>query len=81
MATIEPRVNIALDASTLGIIRQIAKKSKTSVSKVCADFIRRKIEDDEDAYDIRMLNEMGDISKLETVTLEEAEKYLDALPD
>ncbi len=81
MATIEQRVNIALDAGTLELIKQMAKKAKTSVSKICADLIRRRIEDDEDAYYVRLINEMGDISDKKTVSLDEAKKYLDALPD
>ena len=81
MATIEQRVNIALDAGTLELIKQMAKKAKTSVSKICADLIRRRIEDDEDAYYVRLINEMGDISDKKTVSLDEAKKYSDALPD
>ena len=81
MATIEQRVNVALDAGTLDLIKQMAKKAKTSVSKICADLIRRRIEDDEDAYYIRLINEMGDISDKKTVSLEEAKRYLDELPD
>lgn len=81
MATIEQRVNIALDAETLGLIKQMAKKAKTSVSKICAELIRRRIEDDEDAYYIRLINEMGDISNKKTISAEEMERRLDALQD
>ena len=81
MATLEQRVNIALDSSTLALVKQMAQNAKTSVSKICADLIRRRIEDDEDAYYIQLINEMGDISNKKTVSLEEAKRYLDALPD
>ena len=81
MATIEQRVNIALDHATLQLVKQLANSAKTSVSKVCADLIRKRIEDDEDAYYAKMVNEMGDLSGCKTVSLEEARKYLDALPD
>lgn len=80
MATIERRVNIALDGNTLSLIKQMAKNAKTSVSKICADLIRRRIEDDEDAYYVKLINEMGDVSGL-TISLEDAKRYLDALPD
>ncbi len=81
MATIEQRVNVALDAGTLELIKQMAKKAKTSVSKICADLIRRRIEDDEDAYYIRLINEMGDISDKKTISAEEMQRRLDALQD
>jgi len=81
MATIEQRVNIALDYSTLELIKSMAKKARTSVSKICAELIRRRIEDDEDAYYIKMINEMGDISTQKTVSISEARKYLNGLPD
>ena len=81
MATIEQRVNVALDAGTLDLIKQMAKKAKTSVSKICAELIRRRIEDDEDAYYIRLINEMGDISNKKTISAEEMERRLDALQD
>ena len=81
MATIEQRVNIALDGFTLELVKQMARNAKTSVSKICADLIRRRIEDDEDAYYVKLINEMDDISNKKTVSLDEARKYLDALPD
>lgn len=81
MATIEQRVNVALDAGTLDLIKQMAKKAKTSVSKICAELIRRRIEDDEDAYYIRLINEMGDISDKKTISAEEMQRRLDALQD
>ncbi|MCR5225149.1 MAG: hypothetical protein K6C34_03630 [Alphaproteobacteria bacterium] len=81
MATIEQRVNVALDAGTLDLIKQMAKKAKTSVSKICADLIRRRIEDDEDAYYVRLINEMGDISNKKTISAEEMQRRLDALQD
>ena len=81
MATIEQRVNIALDPVTLDIVKQTAKNLKTSVSKVCADLIRRRLEDDEDVYFAKLVNEMGDISQMKTYSLEDAERMLDELPD
>ena len=81
MSTIEQRVNIALDGLTLGIIKQIARKTKQSVSKVCSDFIRRRIEDDEDAYYIKLINAMGDINSKPKITAEEMERRLNELQD
>lgn len=78
MATIEQRVNIALDGFALELVKQMARNAKTSVSKICADLVRLRIEDD---YYVKLINEMGDISNKKTVSLDEAKKYLDALPD
>ncbi|MCL2312907.1 MAG: hypothetical protein FWC41_10565 [Firmicutes bacterium] len=79
MATIEQRVNIAIDGSTLEIIKQIARKTKQSVSKVCSDFIKRRIEDDEDAYYVKLINEMGDIDSKPKITAEEMKRRLNEL--
>ncbi|GHT92280.1 hypothetical protein FACS1894122_05910 [Alphaproteobacteria bacterium] len=81
MATIEQRVNIALDSSTLGIIKQIAKNTKQSISKVCADFIRKRIEDDEDAYYVKLINEMGNIDSKPKISSEEMHRRLNGLQD
>ena len=81
MTAIEQRVNIALDESTLDIIKRVAKETKRSVSKVCADFIRRRIEDDEDAYYVKLINEMGNIDSKPKITAEEMQRRLDELQD
>ncbi len=79
MATIEQRVNIALDRMTLEIIKNIAISRKESVSRVCANLIKKRIEDDEDAYYVRLINEMGDINSKPKISSEEMQRRLDAL--
>ncbi|GHS92458.1 hypothetical protein AGMMS49949_04590 [Alphaproteobacteria bacterium] len=81
MATVEPRVNISLDRSTLGIIREIAKNTKQSISKICTDLIKKQIEDDEDAYYIRLIRTMGDREDQPKISAAEMERRLDALQD
>ena len=81
MATLEQRVNISLDKTILEIIKQIAKNKQLSVSKVCAQFIQKHIEDDEDAYYVKLINEMGDISEKTKITATEMYRRLDELQD
>jgi predicted DNA-binding protein len=79
MATIEQRVNIALDNQTLEVIKQVARNTKKSVSKVCSDFIKRRIEDDEDAYYVKLVNELGDVDSKSKINAEEMHRRLDEL--
>jgi hypothetical protein len=81
MTTIEQRVNVALDGDTLSIIKEIARNTKKSVSKICADFIKRKIDDDEDAYYISLIKKMGDMESRPRISAEEMRRRLDALQD
>ena len=81
MPTIEPRVNIALDSSTLDLLRDISSKTKKSVSAICADFIKRQLEWDEDAYDIQMIKSLGEIDENKAIPANEVKKMLNALPD
>lgn len=81
MPAIAKRVNVGLDADTIYMLNLLVKKTKSSMSEVCANFIRRGIEEDEDAYDIKLLEEMGDIDKMETISAEEMQRRLDALQD
>lgn len=81
MATIEPRINIALDSNTLSLLREIAKTTKRSISAICADFVKRQIELDEDAYDIKLIKSLGEINLNEAIPAEETRKILDVLPD
>lgn len=81
MATIEPRVNIALDHHTLRMIKQIANHTKQSISKICADLIKRQIEYDEDAYYIGLIRQMGDIDQKTRISAQEMERRLDELQD
>lgn len=71
MTTIEQRINVALDHATLEVIRHIAKHTKKSMSKICAEFIKQKLEDDEDAYWCKELDKLGDLSKIKTISSEE----------
>jgi hypothetical protein len=81
MATVEPRVNIALDHHTLNMIKQIAQQTKQSISKICADLIRRQIEYDEDAYYISLIRQMGDIDQKPRINAQEMERRLNELQD
>jgi predicted DNA-binding protein len=81
MATIEPRVNIALDHVTLSTIKQLADRTKQSVSKICADLIKKQIEYDEDAYYIGLINQMGDIDQKPRISAQEMEQRLNELQD
>lgn len=81
MATIEPRINIALDSNTLSFLREIAKATRRSISAICADFVKRQIELDEDAYDIKLIKSLGEINLNEAIPAEEVRKTLNALPD
>lgn len=81
MATIEPRVNIALDSDTLSLLREIARNTKRSISAICADFVKKQIELDEDAYDIKLIKNLGKINLDEALPAKETRKILDALPD
>jgi hypothetical protein len=81
MATIAPRVNIALDHTTLDMIKQIANQTKQSVSKICTDLIKKQIESDEDAYYIRLINEMGNIDQKPRINADEMQQHLDAIQD
>ena len=81
MPTIESRVNIALDSSTLDLLRDISSKTQKSISAICADFIKRQLEWDEDAYDIQMIKSLGEIDESKAIPANEVKKMLDALPD
>jgi len=76
MTTAIPRINIALGVNELWCVKQLAKQYKTSVSKICADLIQRKLEDDEDAYWIKLL-EQERVEDQKTISADEAWKALD----
>jgi hypothetical protein len=81
MATIEPRVNIALDYATLNIIKRIASHTKQSISKTCAELIKKQIEYDEDAYYINLISQKGDVDQKPRISSEEMQRRLDELQD
>ena len=81
MTTATPRVQLTIDAETLGIIKHVALSTNRSLSKVCVDFIKNKIEDDEDAYYAKLVNDMGDINSLKTISSEEMKRRLNELQD
>lgn len=81
MATKEPRINIALDKDTLALLKGIALTTQKSVSAICADFIRRQIEWDEDAYDIQCIQRMEKADLESAIPAADVRKMLDALPD
>jgi hypothetical protein len=79
--TVEPRINIVLDHATLGIIKQVAQNTNQSVSRVCADFIKKQIDNDEDAYYVKMLEQIGDIDNKPKINSQEMHRRLDELQD
>jgi hypothetical protein len=81
MATIEPRVNVALDHFTLSTIKLIANRTKQSISRICADLIKRQIEYDEDAYYINLISQMGDFDRKPRISSQEMQRRLDELQD
>jgi hypothetical protein len=81
MATIEPRVNVALDHFTLSTIKQIASRRRQSISRICADLIRKQIEDDEDAYYINLISQMGDFNQKPKISSQEMQRRLDEIQD
>ena len=81
MAAIEQRVNVALDKSTLHFVKEVANITNRSVSKVCADFVKKQIESDEDVYYIKLINEMGDINTKPKIGSSEMHRRLNELPD
>ncbi len=81
MATIEKRVNIALDSNTLSLLKEIAINTKKSVSAICAEFVKKQIEFDEDAYDIKLIKSLGEIDLNKAVSSNEARKILVEIPN
>lgn len=81
MATREPRINIALDRESHEILKLLAKKTSKSVSMLCAEFIRKQIEWDEDAYDLQYIQGLCDVDLSQTYSDEEVQRKLDALSD
>jgi predicted DNA-binding protein len=81
MPTIEARINVALDRSTLSVIKRIAQNTNKSVSRICADFIKKQIEDDEDAYYVKLLEQIGDIDSKPKISSQEMRRRLDELQD
>ncbi|MDR2464449.1 MAG: hypothetical protein LBD36_02460 [Holosporales bacterium] len=81
MPTAEPRINVVLDRSTLSVIKQIAKNTNKSVSRICADFIKKQIDDDEDAYYVKLLEQIGDIGSKPKISSKEMYRRLDELQD
>jgi predicted DNA-binding protein len=75
MTTAIPRINIALGADDLSYVKQLAKRYKTSISKICADLIQRQLEEDEDAYWIKLMEEEN-IDNQKTISAEEVWKTL-----
>ncbi|MDR1235954.1 MAG: hypothetical protein LBJ96_03015 [Holosporaceae bacterium] len=81
MATTEPRVNVALDCVTLDIVKQLAHQTKQSVPGICADLIRKRIEHDEDAYYLSLINQIGDIDQKPRISSQEMQRRLGELQD
>lgn len=47
------RINVLLDASTIEIIKKLAKYNNVSLSSVCAYLIKRQLEED-DIFNVRI---------------------------
>ncbi len=78
MATTEQRVFMSLDSETLETIKKLAKKSKTSISKICAKFVAKQLEEDEDAYWMKIINEEKK-KGIEAIDHDEFWQHLDEL--
>ncbi len=78
MATTEQRVFMALDSETLETIKKLAKKSKTSISKICAKFVTKQLEEDEDAYWMKIIEKR---KNEKTISHEKMLSMLNDLPD
>jgi hypothetical protein len=51
------RINMGLDRDTAAGLKQIAKATHTSVSQLCAKYVKQQLEDDEDAYWMKIIEE------------------------
>jgi predicted transcriptional regulator len=51
------RINIRLDPATAAELKQIAQKTKTTVSQLCTKYVKQQLEDDEDAYWMKIIEE------------------------
>ncbi|MDR1366035.1 MAG: hypothetical protein LBJ03_03010 [Holosporales bacterium] len=51
------RINMGLDLSTVNQLKQIAKATKTTVSQLCAKYVKQQLEYDEDAYWMKIISE------------------------
>jgi predicted DNA-binding protein len=54
------RVNMGLDKVTVDELKQVAQKTKTTVSQLCAKYVKQQLEDDEDAYWMEIIEERKD---------------------
>jgi predicted DNA-binding protein len=81
MPTVGPRINIVLDSSTLSVIKQIAQNTNKSASRICADLIKRQLEDDEDAYYVKLIEQIGDIESKPKISAKEMQRRLNELQD
>jgi hypothetical protein len=51
------RINMGLDLDTISQLKQIAKATKTTVSQLCAKYVKQQLEYDEDAYWMKIISE------------------------
>jgi predicted DNA-binding protein len=57
MPTLKKRINIVVSEKTYEILRQMSSDKEKSLSKTSLDLIEKALEDQEDAYFSRIVNE------------------------
>ena len=57
MSTTIQRISVTLNAEALETVKALAKKAKTYVSKICSRLVANQLENDEDAYWMKIVEE------------------------
>jgi hypothetical protein len=76
--TIATRINMGLDEDTVAQLKYVAKETKTTVSQLCAKYVKQQLEDDEDAYWMKII---GERRNEPTISHEKMMSMLDELQD
>jgi hypothetical protein len=69
---------MGLDDETVAQLKFIARETKTTVSQLCAKYVKQQLEYDEDAYYMKII---GERRNEPTMSLEELERRLNELQD
>ncbi|GHU14486.1 hypothetical protein FACS189449_11230 [Alphaproteobacteria bacterium] len=72
------RINMGLDEETIEDLKAIAKKTKTTISQLCAKYVKQQLEYDEDAYWMEIIGERRNEPLHDW---EDVKRRLDALQD
>jgi predicted DNA-binding protein len=51
------RINMGLDSDTIAQLKAVARETGTTVSQLCAKYVKQQLEDDEDAYWMKIIRE------------------------